>query len=180
MYVTECKARLLAALLSRPELKREIQIQQGNIFAEALAPSVPQTDEGEVLILGNPPWVTNTTLAALDSTNLPTKSNFKKHAGLDAITGKSNFDIAEFILLQLVRGFTKSHATIAMLCKNTVIRNLVEGTKEQALPISNLRAFAFDASEEFGVAADASLFVADITNELRAKTCKLTGLREGI
>src|SRR5438034_7997380 len=40
-YVTECKARLLAALLSRPELKREIQIQQGNIFAEALAPSVP-------------------------------------------------------------------------------------------------------------------------------------------
>src|SRR5436190_11466931 len=179
-YVTECKARLLAALLSRPELKREIQIQQGNIFAEALAPGVLQIDEGEVLILGNPPWVTNTTLSGLDSTNLPTKSNFKKHAGLDAITGKSNFDIAEFILLQLVRGFTKSHATIAMLCKNTVIRNLVEGTKQQALPIGNLRAFAFDAAKEFGVAADASLFVADITNELRAKTCKLTGLREGI
>src|SRR6266568_304308 len=37
-YVTECKARLLAALVSRPELKREIQIQQGNIFAEAPAP----------------------------------------------------------------------------------------------------------------------------------------------
>ena len=179
-YVTECKARLLAALSSRPELKREIQIQQGNIFAEALAPSVPQTDEGEVLVVGNPPWVTNTTLSALDSTNLPTKSNFKKHAGLDAITGKSNFDIAEFILLQLVRRFTKSRATVAMLCKNTVIRNLVAATKDQALPIGNLRAFAFDAAKEFGVAADASLFVADITNELRAKTCKLTGLREGI
>src|SRR5439155_23931629 len=135
---------------------------------------------GEVLVVGNPPWVTNTTLSALDSTNLPTKSNFKKHAGLDAITGKSNFDIAEFILLQLVRRFTKSRATVAMLCKNTVIRNLVAATKDQALPIGNLRAFAFDAAKEFGVAADASLFVADITNELRAKTCKLTGLREGI
>ena len=177
-YVTECKARLLAALLSRPELKREIQIQQGNIFAEALSPGVLQIDEGEVLILGNPPWVTNTTLSALDSINLPTKSNFKKHAGLDAITGKSNFDIAEFILLQLVREFTKSRATVAMLCKNTVIRNLVAATKDQALPIGNLRAFAFDAAREFGVAADASLFVADITNELGAQTCTLTGLRE--
>jgi hypothetical protein len=177
-YVTECKARLLAALLSRPELKREIQIQQGNIFAEALTPSFLQFSEGEVLILGNPPWVTNTALSALDSTNLPAKSNFKKHAGLDAITGKSNFDIAEFILLQLIRGFTISHATIAMLCKNTVIRNLVEATKEQALPISNLQAFTFDAAKEFGVAADASLFVADITNDLGPKTCTVTGLRE--
>src|SRR2546430_16555636 len=65
-----------------------------------------------------------------------------------------------------------------MLCKNTVIRNLVAATKNQALPIGNLRAFAFDAAREFGVAADASLFVADITNELGAQTCTLTGLRE--
>ncbi len=176
-YVTECKARLLATLLSRPELKREIHINQGNIFAEVLTPEVLQIGAGEVLILGNPPWVTNTTLSALDSTNLPAKSNFKKHAGLDALTGKSNFDIAEFILLQLIRGFTKTQATVAMLCKNTVIRNLVEATSEQALPINNLRAFTFDAAKEFGVAADASLFVADITNDLGAKTCTLADLR---
>jgi len=177
-YVAECKARLQATLLSRPELKRQVEIQRGNIFAGALTTTALNTDEGEILILGNPPWVTNTVLSALESTNLPAKSNFKKHAGLDAITGKSNFDIAEFILLQLVRGFTRSHASIAMLCKNTVIRNLVAGTKEQALPISNLRAFAFDAGKEFGVAADASLFVADITNELGAKTCSMSNLSE--
>ena len=177
-YVTECKTRLLATLLSRPELKREIHINQGNIFAEVLTPSVLRIGEGEVLILGNPPWVTNTTLSALDSKNLPAKSNFKKHVGLDALTGKSNFDIAEFILLQLIRAFTKSRATVAMLCKNTVIRNLVEATREQTLPINNLRAFTFDAAKEFGVAADASLFVAEITNELGAKTCTLTDLRD--
>jgi len=176
VYVAECKARLLAALLTRPELKREIQIRQGNIFAETFKTSALQSDEDEILILGNPPWVTNTALSALDSTNLPAKSNFKKHAGLDAITGKSNFDIAEFIILQLIHSFVKSHATLAMLCKNTVIRNLVEGTKEQALPIGNLRAFAFDAGREFGVAADASLFVADITNALGAKTCTMSSL----
>ena len=33
-------------------------------------------------------------------------------------------------------------------------------------------------AREFGVAADASLFVAHISNELRAKTCTLTGLRK--
>jgi hypothetical protein len=117
-------------------------------------------------------------LSALDSTNLPVKSNFKKHAGLDAITGKGNFDIAEFMLLQLIRDFTKSRATLAMLCKNTVIRNLVEATKAQALPISNLRAFTFDAAKEFGVAADASLFVADITNASGPRTCVLSGLHQ--
>ena len=178
-YVTECKARLLSALLSQPELKREIHIKQGNIFADTTTASVLEISSGEILILGNPPWVTNTTLSALDSTNLPAKSNFKKHAGLDAITGKSNFDIAEFILLQLIRGFAKSHATVAMLCKNTVVRNLVESTKTQALPISNLKAFTFDAAKEFNVACDASLFVADITNEIGAKTCMFAGLREG-
>src|SRR5207248_11771079 len=69
-------------------------------------------------------------LSALESTNLPAKSNFKGHSGLDAMTGKSNFDIAEFIILQLIRNFSKSHATVAMLCKNTVIRNLVERSEE--------------------------------------------------
>lgn len=179
-YVAECKARLLSVLLSRPELKREIQIQQGSIFADTLTAGALQVNEGEILILGNPPWVTNTALSALDATNLPAKSNFKKHAGLDAMTGKSNFDIAEFILLQLIRGFTKSHATIAMLCKNTVIRNLVEATREQALPIDNLHAFTFDAAKEFGVAADASLFVANISNEPGAKTCVTTALHGDI
>ena len=67
-----------------------------------------------------------------------------------------------------------------MLCKNTVIRNLVEATKDQSLPIRNLRAFAFDADKEFGVAADASLFVADVANELGAKTCTLAGLHEAL
>src|SRR5207244_5466142 len=111
-YVRECKARLLAALLSQPDLKREIHIKQGNIFANALTPSALHIGEAEILILGNPPWVTNTTLSSLESTNLPAKSNFKGHSGLDAITGKSNFDIAELSLLQLIRDFTKSHATL--------------------------------------------------------------------
>ena len=33
--------------------------------------------------------------------NLPRKNNFKNHSGLDAMTGKGNFDIAEFITMSL-------------------------------------------------------------------------------
>jgi len=38
----------------------------------------------------NPPWVTNSQLSALNSNNLPAKSNFKQAKGIDAITGKQN------------------------------------------------------------------------------------------
>jgi hypothetical protein len=134
--------------------------------------------DDQVMILGNPPWVTNATLSALESKNLPTKSNFKGHSGFDALTGKSNFDIAEFILLKLIRDFTGEKVSIAMLCKNTVIRNLVEATKKQNLPITNIQAFNFDAASEFDVACDASLFVADITNESAARTCNVSRLED--
>jgi hypothetical protein len=48
-----------------------------------------------ILVIGNPPWVTNATLGTLGSTNVPTKTNFQGYSGFDAKTGKSNFDIAE-------------------------------------------------------------------------------------
>ena len=59
-------------------------------------------DEGQILVIGNPPWVTNSTLSALGSDNLPIKANFKGLKGIDAITGASNFDICEYIILKLI------------------------------------------------------------------------------
>ena len=51
-----------------------------------------------ILFVGNPPWVTNSELSAMGSENLPSKSNFDKIRGIEAITGKSNFDISEYII----------------------------------------------------------------------------------
>ncbi|MDZ4746772.1 MAG: hypothetical protein SGJ05_12325 [bacterium] len=53
--------------------------------------SLPQP----VLLLGNPPWVTNSVIGAMAGKNLPKKSNFQGMSGFDAVTGKSNFDISE-------------------------------------------------------------------------------------
>lgn len=47
------------------------------------------------LILGNPPWTTNSKMGQIDGTNLPEKSNVDTLKGMDALTGKSNFDISK-------------------------------------------------------------------------------------
>jgi hypothetical protein len=51
-------------------------------------------------------------LGSLNSTNLPRKNNFKNHSGLDAMTGKGNFDIAEFITMSLIDTFQSSNGTL--------------------------------------------------------------------
>lgn len=54
-----------------------------------------------ILVLGNFPWVTNATQRVIGGNNLPQKSNFLNQSGFDAISGKSNFDISEWMLLVL-------------------------------------------------------------------------------
>lgn len=58
--------------------------------------------EGEVLVLSNPPWVTNAVLGKMGVDNLPQKSNFQDYSGFSAKTGKSNFDISEWMLIKLL------------------------------------------------------------------------------
>jgi methylase of polypeptide subunit release factors len=178
-YVAECKANLLARLLDASSRKLDVQIVRGNVFDHTFPPEITGDVEQQVLILGNPPWVTNATLSQLNSANVPAKSNFKRHAGLDALTGKSNFDIAEFILLRLIARFAKTNTTLAMLCKNTVVRNLVRATRTQKFPIHDIRAFTFEAGKEFGVACDASLFVADLSEGKTEGTCTIAELEDG-
>lgn len=55
-----------------------------------------------ILIIGNPPWVTNSALSVLNSNNTPGKSNFQNQKGFAAKTGKANFDIAEWMLIKLI------------------------------------------------------------------------------
>lgn len=116
------------------------------------------------LVLGNPPWVTNSTLSTLNSTNLPNKKNFKGLRGIDALTGESNFDISEWIILHYLKKIYTSKSMLAMLCKTSVARNVcVELSKRnincQCLIVS------FDSKEVFDVSVSACLFICD----LRAK-----------
>ena len=94
-YVWETKFSILDYFLSNPNShKPEITITHCSIFDFDFKNISKQFPSDKLLIIGNPPWVTNSKLGSLNSSNLPKKSNFKNQNGLDAMTGKGNFDIA--------------------------------------------------------------------------------------
>jgi hypothetical protein len=103
-----------------------VVINHASIFDPDLRNDLSWQDKGPLLVIGNPPWVTNSALGTLQSNNTPIKTNFKKLNGLDAMTGSSNFDIAEYIILKLIHELSSEEPTIAMLCKTTVARNILK------------------------------------------------------
>ncbi len=126
-----------------------------------------------VLIIGNPPWVTSSELATLNSTNLPQKSNFYRFSGLDAKTGKSNFDISEWMLIHLFESLGDRDATMAMLCKTSVARKVLTHVWKQNIPVENSSIYLIDAQEVFDASVDACLLVCDTLKGRQDRTCRV-------
>lgn len=120
---------------------------------------INETDE--ILIVGNPPWVTNSHIGVVNGKNIPGKRNFMAYKGIDAITGKSNFDIAEYILLKLLKFAMYKNAYISLLIKTSVIKNLVYMQKKARFPIANIEQLNIDAKKEFGACVSAALLIVD-------------------
>jgi len=97
-----------------------------------------------ILVVGNPPWVTNAALGALGSSNLPKKSNFQNFRGLEALTGKSNFDISEWMLIKLLEMLEGRRATLAMLCKTAVARKVLGYAWKNDLHLSDAEIHPID------------------------------------
>lgn len=128
----------------------------------------------QLLIIGNPPWVNNSTLSSLNSNNLPAKLNFKGLKGMDAITGASNFDICEYIILQLIDSLYNTNAIIAMLCKTSVARNVFAEMKRIHTSFNSCDMFEFNADKVFGISASACLLVIELSDEnISADACNV-------
>jgi len=136
---------------------RGVEIQQRNFFTEDWKENLSKSAKTRVLVIGNPPWVTNSDLSQLGSHNLPPKTNFQGLRGFDARTGKSNFDIAEWMLIQLIEALPRDGA-IAMLCKTATARKVLRHFWKTDRGRAGSRLFRIDAAAEFGVAVDACLF----------------------
>lgn len=115
--------------------------------------------EGSLLVVGNPPWVTNADLTTMNSSNKPQLRNIRGLKGLDAVTGASNFDIAEAIILKLLAELANQKPVLAMLCKTQVARNVLSYADQFKLPVGNARIYEIDAKRWFGALVDACLFV---------------------
>lgn len=165
-YVWECKFNIIDFYLQNPkENKLEISIIHSSVFDYNFKQLAKENTDKEILIIGNPPWVTNSQLGSLNSSNLPKKRNFKNHNGLDAITGKGNFDIAEFITINLIETFQKMKGQIALLVKNSVIKNIVYEQENNKFGISEIERYYIDCKKEFNVSVEASLFTCKLNTE---------------
>ncbi len=159
-------------LLSAQKKSCKIELIHADFFKvdwKKIIGSLPEP----TLIIGNPPWVTNAELTTLGSSNLPRKSNFQNHRGIDAITGRSNFDISEWMLLQIMKWMAGHNATLAMLCKTAVARKLLLKAWQNKWNIAAASIYHFDASEYFGASVDACLLVLSSSPDLQSNDCRV-------
>jgi len=164
-YVWETKFSIVDFFLKNPNTnKPEISIIHCNVFDYNFEEIAKIHSNKDVLVIGNPPWVTNSKLGGLNSTNLPKKTNFKNHTGLDAITGKGNFDIAEFITLTLIRTFQSMKGDLLLLVKNSVIKNIVFDQIKYRFKISAIEKHCIDSKKEFNVSVEAALLYCQLNS----------------
>lgn len=139
-------------------LRANVRLIRGNIFTYDLQ-SIQWEAKGPLLIIGNPPWVTNSEIGALGGSNLPNKHNFLGLKGLDAITGAANFDIAEYIWLRLLSSYYNEDVTIALLSKTSVARKVLNHVYRMRAPMIEACLYRIDAKRWFKAAVDACLFI---------------------
>ena len=173
--------RFLQGLLDGPEPPREVrgvEIQPGHaavaravvagrgriveadLFRLDLARDLGWDGDGRLLVVGNPPWVTVAALGASggDSVNPgPTRSNERGVRGIDALTGGSNFCLAEAVWIKLIRDLAPERPTIALLCKASVARALLRSARAAGLPIESASFRRIDAGRWFGASVAAGL-----------------------
>jgi len=137
--------------------ERGIHITQQDFFDANWREILSSCDNKKLLVLGNPPWVTNAELGCLGSANVPAKTNFQGLRGFDAKTGKANFDIAEWMLIRLIEALPSSGA-IAMLCKTMTARKVLRHLWKTDAGRERSCIFLIDAKKHFDVSVDACLF----------------------
>lgn len=165
-YIWETKFKILSHYLeNKQNFKPDIDIIIGDAFDFQFGKLAESTKNFKTLIIGNPPWVTNSELGSIDSLNLPQKSNLKKHNGLDAMTGKGNFDIAENISQKILQCFQNHNGIFAFLIKNSVVKNLIQDQKRNRFRIGKCEKLNIDSKKEFNASVNACLFVTQLDNE---------------
>ena len=129
-----------------------------------------------LLLLGNPPWVTNAGVSAIGGSNLPVKANFQGMRGLEARTGKANFDISEWMLIRLLEAIRPRAAVLAMLCKTATARKFLRYAWRHDGRVARASVHRIDAAKYFGAAVDACLLIAELGDNGPAEADLFTSL----
>ncbi|MGV0105125.1 Adenine-specific DNA methylase [Nostoc sp. DSM 114160] len=169
---------------------QRIEIKCEDFFQVDWLSLISESNE-EILVLGNLPWVTNSQQGSIGGVNLPKKSNFQNHTGLDAITGKSNFDISEWMLIQFVQYLQKHNSYLAVLCKTSVSRKILNYIYSEKLNLAYCAVYKIDSKKYFDAAVEACLFFCkfdsnsqkyycDVFDSLESSVCSRIGYLNNI
>jgi hypothetical protein len=139
-----------------PVQRERFRLHHGDIL-QASAVDLGIAADTPLLVIGNPPWVTNAEQGVLGGRNTGPKRNLKGLAGLDALTGKANYDIAEAIILHLI-AMTAAFRSVqfALLVKFSVVRNLLHYLGHDPR-IGGFEFHRIDTQRHFGASAEAGL-----------------------
>lgn len=160
-HLHEARARMAAT-----GWRGSLVLHQTDVFHSDLQ-SVMRGLPDPVLVLGNPPWVTNSALGALGSSNRPARHNFQQLRGLDALTGKSNFDLAEWVALRALEALVaRGCGALALLCKYRTARRLLEHVARTRAPIDRVAIFAVNALQHFGASVEACLLSLEVASSV--------------
>ena len=135
-----------------------VKIKETDFFHTDWEEIISQNN-GYILVIGNPPWVTSSRLSLLNSQNLPEKSNFQNRKDIEAITGLANFDISEWMLLQHIKWLSKREGTIALLCKYAVARKVMRQVRQNVEHRFFGYIYLVNAKRYFNASVEACLFV---------------------
>jgi hypothetical protein len=152
--------------------RAHIEVYQADFFSTNWSEIIKALPD-PILVIGNPPWVTNAVLGALGSSNVPAKSNLNNLCGIDARTGKSNFDISEWMIRKNIEWLNGRHGVLAMLCKTTVARKTLLYAWQHELRIGSASLYNLDAKEYFGVSVDACLLLIRSDPNSYGKECRV-------
>ena len=147
-------------------------VQKGDFFRVDWDTELSKLSE-PLLVLGNPPWVTSATVGSLGGSNLPEKSNLDGLRGIDALTGRANFDISEWMLRENLRWLRGRRGAIAVLCKTSVARKALVHAWSASLPIESATIYRLDAHREFGVSVDACLLFVCLVPGTQTHECAI-------
>jgi hypothetical protein len=147
-----------------------IQVAQKNFF-DCDWYSLTQPWQDNILFLGNLPWVTNSKQGLIDGKNLPQKSNFQGYHGLDAITGKSNFDISEWMLIKLIECLNRRSAYLAIICKTAVSRKILNYIYTYKINLAYCAVYPIETQKYFQANVDACLLFCQFDSQSQNYFC---------
>jgi hypothetical protein len=150
----------------------KVSLVEGNFFTTDWSELLAELPD-PILVVGNPPWVTNAHLSNLNSSNVPEKTNFQKYNGFDAMTGKSNFDISEWMLIRALDWLNNRDAVMGMLCKTAVARKLLAYAWKNNINLADSAIYHFNAAVHFSASVDACLLICKFTPGVQKLTSRI-------